>query len=143
MGTEKPMSPPFRAEHIGSLLRPQELIDARVSCVDADDLVADRLFNEVNADCYFLEYDSPRAGDFSPLKMLPKNKTAVLGLVSTKTAELESSDELKKRIEEASKFTDLDKLAMSPQCGFASDDLGNMITLDDQIAKLKLVVDSA
>jgi 5-methyltetrahydropteroyltriglutamate--homocysteine methyltransferase len=107
------------------------------------DLVADTLFNEVNADCYFLEYDSPRAGDFSPLKMLPKNKTAVLGLVSTKTAELESSDELKKRIEEASKFTDLDNLALSPQCGFASDHLGNMITLDDQIAKLKLVVDTA
>lgn len=107
------------------------------------DLVADTLFNEVNADCYFLEYDSPRAGDFSPLKMLPKNKTAILGLVSTKTPELESKDDLKKRIDEAAKFTDLDNLALSPQCGFASDHLGNLVTEADEIAKLKLVVETA
>lgn len=107
------------------------------------DLVADVLFNHINADCYFLEYDSPRAGDFSPLKMLPKNKTAVLGLVSTKSPELESKDDLKRRLDEASKFADLDNLALSPQCGFASDHFGNKITVEDEIAKLKLVVETA
>lgn len=107
------------------------------------DLVADTLFNEVNADCYFLEYDTPRAGDFSPLKYLPKNKTAILGLVSTKTPELESKDDLKKRIEEAAAIADLDNLALSPQCGFASDHHGNQLSLDDQVAKLRLVVETA
>ena len=107
------------------------------------DLVADTLFNEVNADCYFLEYDTPRAGDFAPLKYLPKNKTAILGLVSTKTPELESKDDLKKRIEEAAAIADLDNLALSPQCGFASDHHGNQLSLDDQIAKLRLVVETA
>ena len=107
------------------------------------DLVADTLFNEVNADCYFLEYDTPRAGDFSPLKYLPKNKTAILGLVSTKTPELESKDDLKKRIDEAAAMADLDNLALSPQCGFASDHHGNQLSLDDQIAKLRLVVETA
>lgn len=107
------------------------------------DLVADTLFNEVNADCYFLEYDTPRAGDFSPLKYLPKNKTAILGLVSTKTPELESKDDLKKRLEEASAFVDMDNLALSPQCGFASDHHGNQLTEEDQIAKLRLVVETA
>ena len=107
------------------------------------DLVADTLFNEVNADCYFLEYDTPRAGDFAPLKYLPKNKTAILGLVSTKTPELESKDDLKKRIDEAAAMADLDNLALSPQCGFASDHHGNQLSLDDQIAKLRLVVETA
>lgn len=107
------------------------------------DLVADTLFNEVNADCYFLEYDTPRAGDFAPLKYLPKNKTAILGLVSTKTPELESKDDLKKRIEEAAAIADLDNLALSPQCGFASDHHGNQLSIDDQIAKLRLVVETA
>ncbi|MGZ0247811.1 MAG: 5-methyltetrahydropteroyltriglutamate--homocysteine S-methyltransferase [Alphaproteobacteria bacterium] len=107
------------------------------------DLVADTLFNEVNADCYFLEYDTSRAGDFSPLKYLPKNKTAILGLVSTKTPELESKDDLKKRIDEAAAMADLDNLALSPQCGFASDHHGNQLSLDDQIAKLRLVVETA
>lgn len=107
------------------------------------DLVADTLFNEVNADCYFLEYDTPRAGDFSPLKYLPKNKTAILGLVSTKTPELETKDDLKKRLEEASAFADMDNLALSPQCGFASDHHGNQLTQDDQVAKLRLVVETA
>ena len=107
------------------------------------DLVADTLFNEVNADCYFLEYDTSRAGDFSPLKYLPKNKTAILGLVSTKTPELESKDDLKKRIDEAAAIADLDNLALSPQCGFASDHHGNQLSLDDQIAKLRLVVETA
>ena len=107
------------------------------------DLVADTLFNHINADCYFLEYDTPRAGDFSPLKFLPKNKTAILGLVSTKSPELESGDDLKKRIDEAAKFTNIDNLALSPQCGFASDHHGNLVSLDDEIAKLRLVVETA
>lgn len=107
------------------------------------DLVADTLFNEVNADCYFLEYDTPRAGDFSPLKYLPKNKTAILGLVSTKTPELETKDDLKKRLDEAAAIADLDNLALSPQCGFASDHHGNELTQDDEIAKLRLVVETA
>jgi 5-methyltetrahydropteroyltriglutamate--homocysteine methyltransferase len=107
------------------------------------DLVADTLFNQVNAYCYFLEYDTPRAGDFTPLKFLPKNKTAVLGLVSTKTAELESKDGLKKQIEEAAKYTEIDNLAISPQCGFASNHLGNQITIDEELAKLRLIVETA
>lgn len=107
------------------------------------DLVADTLFNKVNADCYFLEYDSPRAGDFSPLRLLPANKTAILGLVSTKTPELEKKDDLRRRIDEAATFADLDRLGLSPQCGFASDHLGNRITLEDEIAKLRLVVETA
>jgi len=107
------------------------------------DLIADTLFNQVNAYSYFLEYDTPRAGDFSPLKFLPKNKTAVLGLVSTKTAELESKDDLKKRIEEAAEFTEIDNLAISPQCGFASDHLGSQITIDEELAKLRLIVETA
>ena len=107
------------------------------------DLVADTLFNRINADCYFLEYDSPRAGDFTPLKFLPKNKTAILGLVSTKTPELETKDYLKKRIDEAAKHADLDNLALSPQCGFASDHFGNPVTVEDEIAKLRLVVETA
>ena len=107
------------------------------------DLVADTLFNGINVDCYFLEYDTPRAGDFSPLRLLPKDKTAILGLVSTKTPELESKDDLKRRIDEAAKVADLDNLGLSPQCGFASDHLGNMVTLDDEIAKLRLVVETA
>jgi len=107
------------------------------------DLVADTLFNQVNADCYFLEYDTPRAGDFSPLKFLPKNKTAVLGLISTKTPALETKAEIRQQLEEASKFTDLNNLALSPQCGFASDHFGNQISVDDEIAKLNLIVETA
>ena len=107
------------------------------------DLVADTLFNQIDADCYFLEYDTPRAGDFGPLRYLPKNKTAILGLVSTKTSELETKDALKKRIDEAAKVPDLDNLALSPQCGFASDHVGNMVSVEDEKAKLRLVVETA
>lgn len=107
------------------------------------DLVADTLFNQINAECYFLEYDSPRAGDFSPLRLLPTNKTAVLGLVSTKMPDLETKDDLKRRIDEAAEYADLDNLALSPQCGFASDHIGNAVSLDDEIAKLRLVVETA
>ncbi len=105
--------------------------------------VADVLFNEVGVDAYFLEYDDPRSGDFRPLRFLPKGKTVVLGLVTTKLPELETKDELKRRIEEAAKHAPLDQLALSPQCGFSSTVEGNKITLQDEIAKLRLVVEVA
>ena len=104
---------------------------------------ADKFFNELNVDAFFLEYDSPRAGDFEPLKYVPKNKMVVLGLVSSKTPQMESIDSLKTRIDEAAKFVDIDQLALSPQCGFASTVAGNPITLDDEKAKLSLIVEVA
>ncbi len=104
------------------------------------DLVADTLFNKIDVDSYFLEYDTPRAGTFEPLRLVPKDKTVVLGLVSSKFPELESKDSLKRRIDEASKFIRLDQLSISPQCGFASTAPGNRISAADQRAKLKLVV---
>jgi 5-methyltetrahydropteroyltriglutamate--homocysteine methyltransferase len=107
------------------------------------DLVADTLFNKINVDSYFLEYDTPRAGTFEPLRLMPKNKTVVLGLVSSKFPELESKDTLKRRIDEASKFIELEQLSLSPQCGFASTAPGNRISAEDQRAKLKLVVETA
>jgi 5-methyltetrahydropteroyltriglutamate--homocysteine methyltransferase len=107
------------------------------------DPVAEVLFNEIDVDGYFLEYDSPRAGDFSPLRFLPKGKTAVLGLVTTKRPQLETKDELKRRIDEAAKFVPLDQLALSPQCGFSSVIQGNKITVDDEVKKLRLVVETA
>ena len=105
--------------------------------------VAEALFNEANVDGYFLEYDSPRAGDFAPLRFLPKGKIAVLGLVTTKLPQLERKDELKRRIDEAARYAPLDQLALSPQCGFASVAEGNKVTLADEIAKLRLVVEVA
>ncbi|MGH7933410.1 MAG: 5-methyltetrahydropteroyltriglutamate--homocysteine S-methyltransferase [Candidatus Binataceae bacterium] len=107
------------------------------------DPIADTLFNKINVDCYFLEYDSPRAGNFEPLRLLPKHKTAVLGLVSSKLGQAESKDVLKRRIDEAAKYVDLDRLAISPQCGFASTAPGNRLTAEQQAAKLRLVVDVA
>jgi 5-methyltetrahydropteroyltriglutamate--homocysteine methyltransferase len=107
------------------------------------EFVADVLFNEVNADCYFLEYDSPRAGSFTPLSKLPPGKVAVLGLISTKTPELERRDDLLRRIDEASRIIPLDRICISPQCGFASGMYGNPITLDDQTRKLELLVSVA
>ena len=107
------------------------------------DLVADTLFNKINVDSYFLEYDTPRAGTFEPLRLMPKHKTVVLGLVSSKFPELESKDTLKRRIDEASKFIELDQLSLSPQCGFASTAPGNRISAEDQRAKLSLVVETA
>ena len=107
------------------------------------DSVADRLFNALNIPFYFLEYDSPRAGTFTPLRLVPRHKTVVLGLVSTKTPALEHKDELKKRIEDATRHLDLDNLAISPQCGFASVDTGNPITPEVQEQKLRLVVELA
>jgi 5-methyltetrahydropteroyltriglutamate--homocysteine methyltransferase len=107
------------------------------------DLVADKLFNQLDIKFYFLEYDSPRAGDFSPLRFVPKDKSIILGLVSTKTAALEDKAALKRRVEDASRHVDLDRLALSPQCGFASIDEGNPISPAAQEAKLALVVEVA
>jgi 5-methyltetrahydropteroyltriglutamate--homocysteine methyltransferase len=107
------------------------------------DLVADKLFNALGIDFFFLEYDSPRAGDFSPLRLVPKGKTIALGLVSTKAATVEDKPALKRRIEEAGRHVDLDRLALSPQCGFASSEEGNPIPPAAQEAKLQLVVDAA
>jgi 5-methyltetrahydropteroyltriglutamate--homocysteine methyltransferase len=105
--------------------------------------VAEALFNEVGVDGYFLEYDSPRAGDFAPLRFVPKGKTIVLGLVTTKEPLLESKDALKRRIDEAARYVPLDQLALSPQCGFSSTVEGNKLTIDDEIKKLRLVVEVA
>lgn len=105
--------------------------------------VADRLFNDVNVNVFFLEYDTSRAGGFEPLKLLPSNKTVVLGLVSSKTPQMESSDVLKKRVEEASRFVPLERLAISPQCGFATTVGSVPMTLANQIEKLRLVVNTA
>lgn len=104
------------------------------------DPVAEVLFNALKVDGYFLEFDTPRAGNFSPLRYLPKGKKLILGLVTSKSGALEKADDLKRRIDEASKFVPLDQLGVSPQCGFSSTVLGNKLTIDDQIAKLKLVV---
>ena len=103
------------------------------------DAVAEVLFNEIDVDAYFLEYDDERSGGFAPLRFFPDDKTLVLGLVTSKTPELEDVDELKARIDEAATYVDLDQLCLSPQCGFASTIHGNEITEDDQWAKLRLV----
>jgi 5-methyltetrahydropteroyltriglutamate--homocysteine methyltransferase len=105
--------------------------------------VADLLFNEINVDGYFLEYDSARAGGFEPLRFLPKGKVAVLGLVTTKSPQMETKDELKRRIEEAAKFAPLEQLALSPQCGFSSGIGGNTMDVAREIEKLRLVVETA
>ena len=105
--------------------------------------VAEVLFNDLNVDGYFLEYDDARSGDFSPLRFVPKGKTVVLGLVTTKIGILESKDTLKRRIEEAARTVPLDQLCLSPQCGFSSTVHGNEIARESQVAKLKLVVDTA
>lgn len=104
------------------------------------DPVAEILFNEIDVDGYFLEYDTERAGGFAPLRFVPKGKTVVLGLVTSKSGELESADALKRRIDEAAKFCPLDQLALSPQCGFSSTLEGNKLTEDDQWKKLALCV---
>jgi 5-methyltetrahydropteroyltriglutamate--homocysteine methyltransferase len=107
------------------------------------DPVAEVMFNECDIDAFFLEYDDARSGDFAPLRFLPKGKTVVLGLVSTKLGELESKDDIKRRIDEAAKYADLDQLALSPQCGFASTVHGNDITTEQQAAKIRLCVEVA
>ena len=107
------------------------------------DAIAERLFNELRYDRFLLEYDSPRAGSFAPLRFVPKGKIVVLGLITTKLPALESVDELKRRVEEATKYVPLDQLALSPQCGFASEFAGNLITEDDQKRKLERLVEAA
>jgi 5-methyltetrahydropteroyltriglutamate--homocysteine methyltransferase len=107
------------------------------------DAIAEMLFTELHHDRLLLEYDSSRAGTFEPLRFVPKGKIVVLGLVSTKVSELETVDELKQRIERASKYIPLEQLAISPQCGFASDVVGNLISEDDQKKKLEVVVETA
>jgi 5-methyltetrahydropteroyltriglutamate--homocysteine methyltransferase len=109
----------------------------------AYDAIAERLFNELPHDRFLLEYDTPRAGSFEPLRFVPKGRVVVLGLISTKGAELEAVDALKRRIDEASRFLPLDQLAISPQCGFASDVVGNLLSPDDQRRKLERVVEVA
>jgi 5-methyltetrahydropteroyltriglutamate--homocysteine methyltransferase len=105
--------------------------------------VADRLFNVLEIPFYFLEYDSPRAGNFTPLRFVPKHKSVVLGLISTKTPSLENKVAMRARVEDASRHVSLDRLAVSPQCGFASVDTGNPVTAEVQEAKLRLVVELA
>jgi methionine synthase II (cobalamin-independent) len=107
------------------------------------DFVADALFNNLEVDGFFLEYDDERSGTFEPLRFVPKGKAVVLGLITTKRPELEDKDMLKRRIEEASKYVDVDQLCLSPQCGFSSTVEGNKLTRDDQAAKLRLVVETA
>jgi 5-methyltetrahydropteroyltriglutamate--homocysteine methyltransferase len=105
--------------------------------------VAEVLFNELAVDGYFLEYDDARSGDFAPLRHVPKGKTVVLGLVSTKVGELESKDSLKRRIDQAAKFAPIEQMCLSPQCGFSSTVHGNEIAVESQASKLRLVVDTA
>ena len=107
------------------------------------DPIAEKLFNRLNADAFLLEYESERAGTFEPLRFVPAGKTVVLGLVSTKLPEMETADQLLRRIEEASKYVSMDQLALSPQCGFASVSEGNLLTEDEQWRKLELVVQTA
>jgi 5-methyltetrahydropteroyltriglutamate--homocysteine methyltransferase len=105
--------------------------------------VAEILFNEMNVDAYFLEYDDERSGDFAPLRFVPQDKTVVVGLITTKTGELEDQDTLLKRIHEAANYMSLDNMCLSPQCGFSSTVHGNELSEEQQWAKLALVVDTA
>ena len=103
------------------------------------DAIAERLFHDAQVDVFFLEYDTPRAGDFAPLRFVPASKQVVLGLVSTKTPALEDAAEVARRVEDASRYVPLDRLGLSPQCGFASSAAGNPLSAEEQAAKLDLV----
>jgi methionine synthase II (cobalamin-independent) len=105
--------------------------------------VAEILFNSINVHAYFMEYDSDRAGGFEPLRLVPKGKTVVLGLVTSKSGRLESRDEIRRRIDQASKFVPLDQLCLSPQCGFASTEEGNILAENEQWEKLRMIVELA
>jgi len=107
------------------------------------DFVAEALFNQLGVDGFFLEYDDARSGGFEPLRFVPKGKMVVLGLVTTKRGELESKDELKRRIDEASRFVPLEQLCLSPQCGFSSTVEGNLLSYDQEVAKLRRIVETA
>jgi len=105
--------------------------------------VADRLFNEIGVNGYFMEYDTDRAGGFEPLRFVPKGKTVVLGLITSKSGQLESQDEIRRRIDQAAQYIDPDQLCLSPQCGFASTEEGNLLTEEEQWAKLSRIVEIA
>jgi 5-methyltetrahydropteroyltriglutamate--homocysteine methyltransferase len=107
------------------------------------DPVAEVLFGEIGVDGYFMEYDTARAGSFEPLRFLPPNKTVVLGLVTTKSGKIESKDELERRIDEAARFTPLEQLCLSPQCGFSSGIGGQTMGVEEEKRKLELVVETA
>ena len=107
------------------------------------DPIAEKVFSQLDVDRFLLEYESERAGTFDPLRFVPKGKTVVLGLVSSKLPQLETADQIARRIDEASKFVPLENLALSPQCGFASTMDGNLLTEDEQWRKLELVVKTA
>jgi methionine synthase II (cobalamin-independent) len=105
--------------------------------------VAELLFNTINVHGYFMEYDTERAGGFEPLRFVPKSKTVVLGLATTKSGTLEKKDDIKRRIEQAAKFVDIDQLCLSPQCGFASTEEGNVLAEEEEWAKLRMIVEIA
>ena len=107
------------------------------------DFVAEALFNDLGVDGFFMEWDDARSGGFGPLRFVPKGKVVVLGLVTTKRGDLEAKDDLKRRIEEAAQYVDIDQLCLSPQCGFSSTVEGNALTHDDQVAKLRRIVEVA
>jgi 5-methyltetrahydropteroyltriglutamate--homocysteine methyltransferase len=107
------------------------------------DFVAEALFNQLDVDGFFMEWDDARSGGFEPLRFVPPGKVVVLGLVTTKRGELEDADVLKRRIEEASRYVALDQLCLSPQCGFSSTVEGNALTREQQAAKLRRVVEVA
>jgi 5-methyltetrahydropteroyltriglutamate--homocysteine methyltransferase len=107
------------------------------------EMVAERYFNQSKVDGFFLEFDDERSGDFAPLRFMPKDKIVVLGLITTKRAELESKDDLRRRIDEAAKYVPLERLCISPQCGFASTQEGNRLSQEEQRAKLSLLVEVA
>ena len=107
------------------------------------DFVAEALFNDLQVDAYYLEFDDVRSGSFEPLRFVPKGKTVVLGIVTTKRAELEDKEQLKRRIDEAAQYVDIDQLCISGQCGFASTEEGNHLSIDDEKAKLELLVEVA
>jgi 5-methyltetrahydropteroyltriglutamate--homocysteine methyltransferase len=105
--------------------------------------VAEILFNQIGVDGYFMEFDTERAGGFEPLRFVPENKMVVLGLVTSKSGALESADSLKRRIDDAARYVALDQLCLSPQCGFASTEEGNVLSEDEQWAKLARIVEVA
>ena len=107
------------------------------------DFVAEALFNQLEIDGFFMEWDDARSGGFEPLRFVPPGKVVVLGLVTTKRGELEDRDLLKRRIEEATQYVDLDQLCLSPQCGFSSTVEGNVLTYDEEVEKLRMIVEVA
>ena len=107
------------------------------------DFVAEALFNQLDVDGFFMEWDDARSGGFAPLRFVPPGKAVVLGLVTTKRGELESKDDLKRRIDQASKFVPLEQLCLSPQCGFSSTVEGNLLSYDQEVAKLRRIVETA